>query len=179
MAVDKAIDSTEFDSKLTTVANAIREKSGKTASMSFPSGMIEAITAIETGGEYIIKHGSRTFTENTFPYTAPVVIEHGLGKAPLFFIGVSGTRAYNAGGAIAYIVATDREILPRRLYQNFYCYSSVAGTFYMQLVYDSDSYKYVTMNDTSVTIISNYPAHGFYFSGSNPAVLNWWAVGRK
>lgn len=33
MAIDKAIDSTAFDSKLTSVADAIRSKSGKTATM--------------------------------------------------------------------------------------------------------------------------------------------------
>lgn len=46
MAIDKAIDSTEFDSKLTTVADAIRTAGGTTEPMSFPSGMVEAITAI-------------------------------------------------------------------------------------------------------------------------------------
>lgn len=35
MAVDKAIDLTEFDSKLTTVADAIRTAGGTTATMSF------------------------------------------------------------------------------------------------------------------------------------------------
>lgn len=50
MAVDKAIDSTEFDSKLTTVADAIRTAGGTTEPMSFPSGMVEAITAIQAGG---------------------------------------------------------------------------------------------------------------------------------
>lgn len=33
MAIDKAIDSTAFDSKLTSVADAIRSKSGKTSTM--------------------------------------------------------------------------------------------------------------------------------------------------
>lgn len=50
MAIDKAIDSTEFDSKLTTVADAIRTAGGTTEPMSFPSGMVEAITAIQAGG---------------------------------------------------------------------------------------------------------------------------------
>lgn len=47
MAIDKAIDSTEFDSKLTTVADAIRTAGGTTEPMSFPSGMVEAISATE------------------------------------------------------------------------------------------------------------------------------------
>lgn len=50
MAVDKAIDSTEFDSKLTTVADAIRTASGTTATMSFPTGMVDAISSLSSGG---------------------------------------------------------------------------------------------------------------------------------
>lgn len=71
MAVDKAIDSTEFDSKLTTVADAIRTAGGTTETMSFPSGMVEAITAIQAGGgsswtdSYsVFATGSFTPTEN-------------------------------------------------------------------------------------------------------------------
>lgn len=50
MAVDKAIDSTEFDSKLTTVEDAIRTAGGTTATMSFPTGMVDAISSLSSGG---------------------------------------------------------------------------------------------------------------------------------
>lgn len=50
MAVDKAIDSTEFDSKLTTLADAIRTAGGTTATMSFPTGMVDAISSLSSGG---------------------------------------------------------------------------------------------------------------------------------
>lgn len=50
MAVDRAIDSTEFDSKLTTVADAIRTAGGTTEPMSFPSGMVDAISSLSSGG---------------------------------------------------------------------------------------------------------------------------------
>lgn len=50
MAVDKAIDSTEFDSKLKSVADAIRSAGGTTDVLSFPTAMVEAITAIQAGG---------------------------------------------------------------------------------------------------------------------------------
>lgn len=50
MAIDKAIDSTEFDSKLTTVADAIRTAGGTTATMSFPTGMVDAISSLSSGG---------------------------------------------------------------------------------------------------------------------------------
>ncbi len=70
MAVDRAIDSTEFDSKLTAVADAIRTAGGTTETMSFPSGMVEAITAIQAGGGielngYQVSEGSFTISSDT------------------------------------------------------------------------------------------------------------------
>jgi hypothetical protein len=70
MAVDRAIDSTEFDSKLTAVADAIRTAGGITETMSFPSGMVEAITAIQAGGGielngYQVSEGSFTISSDT------------------------------------------------------------------------------------------------------------------
>jgi len=50
MAVDKLVDSTQLDTDLTAVANAIRTKGGTSAQLVFPSGFVDAIDAIETGG---------------------------------------------------------------------------------------------------------------------------------
>lgn len=50
MSVDKLVDSTQLDSDLTSVANAIRTKGGTSASLSFPSGFVDAIDAISGGG---------------------------------------------------------------------------------------------------------------------------------
>lgn len=46
MAVDKLVDSTQLDSDLTSVANAIRAKGGTSASLAFPAEFITAINAI-------------------------------------------------------------------------------------------------------------------------------------
>ena len=50
MALDKLVDSTQLDSDLTSVANAIRTKGGTSASLAFPVGFVSAIDAIPTGG---------------------------------------------------------------------------------------------------------------------------------
>lgn len=50
MAVDKLVDSTQLDTDLTSVANAIRTKGGTSASLAFPADFILAIGAIPTGG---------------------------------------------------------------------------------------------------------------------------------
>ena len=69
MAVDRAIDSTEFDSKLTAVADAIRTAGGTTETMSFPSGMVEAITAIQAGGGSSWTDSYSVFATGTFTPT--------------------------------------------------------------------------------------------------------------
>lgn len=50
MAVDKLVDSSQLDSNLTAVANAIRNKTGQTGQLTFPTGMVNAIASIVTGG---------------------------------------------------------------------------------------------------------------------------------
>jgi len=49
MSVDKLVDSSQLDSDLTSVANAIRTKGGTSSQMSFPSGFVSAIENIHTG----------------------------------------------------------------------------------------------------------------------------------
>lgn len=60
MSIDKAVDSTQLDSDLTSVANAIRTKGGTSAQLAFPNGFVSAIGDIPTGGTLITK----TITEN-------------------------------------------------------------------------------------------------------------------
>lgn len=51
MALDKLVDSTQLDSDLTSVANAIRTKGGTSASLAFPAGFVSAIGDIPSGGD--------------------------------------------------------------------------------------------------------------------------------
>lgn len=50
MGYDKLVDSAQLDADLTSVADAIREKSGTSAALTFPAGFVSAVGAIETGG---------------------------------------------------------------------------------------------------------------------------------
>lgn len=183
MAIDKAIDSTAFDSKLKSVADAIRSAGGTTDMLAFPDAMVAAITAIQAGGEYIIEHGSRTFTEDTFPYKTPIIIEHSLGKRPLIFFGVSGTNGLFASNAISYIVAIQSSfsaIHPVRGNSNFYCVATGSGSRSMSIG-NAASRDYISMNATQVTISASSSNHGFFFYSdqNTPAVLNWWAIAKK
>lgn len=50
MALDKLVDSAQLDSDLTSVANAIRAKSGGSGSLAFPAGFVSEIGDIPSGG---------------------------------------------------------------------------------------------------------------------------------
>lgn len=66
MSVDKLVDSTQLDSDLTSVANAIRTKGGISASLAFPAGFVSAINAISGGGGGVeLKSGTLTFATRT------------------------------------------------------------------------------------------------------------------
>lgn len=49
MSVDKLVDSSQLDTDLTSVANAIRAKSGGSSQLAFPAGFVSEIQAIPTG----------------------------------------------------------------------------------------------------------------------------------
>lgn len=67
MAVDKLVDSTQLESDLTSVADAIRAKTGGTADLAFPAGFVSEIQAIPTGGEYWV-------TDNGVAYVRDMVL---------------------------------------------------------------------------------------------------------
>lgn len=50
MAVDKLVDSTQLNTDLTSVANAIRTKGGTSGQLAFPAGFVQAIGDISGGG---------------------------------------------------------------------------------------------------------------------------------
>lgn len=55
MAVDKLVDSAQLNSNLTDIADAIRAKTGKSASMEFPSEFVSEIESISGGGGILTK----------------------------------------------------------------------------------------------------------------------------
>ena len=76
MSVDKLVDSTQLDSDLTSVANAIRAKSGGSSQLAFPAGFVSEIQAIPSGG------GSTVYTSSTgLLYTPIMTFDCSLGSA--------------------------------------------------------------------------------------------------
>ena len=67
MSVDKLVDSTQLDSDLTSVANAIRAKSGGSSQLAFPAGFVSEIGNIPGGG------GQTVYTSSTGLLYTPVM----------------------------------------------------------------------------------------------------------
>ena len=65
MSVDKLVDSTQLNTDLTSVANAIRTKGGTSAQLAFPSDFVQAIADIPTGGGSSIYFSQYSLTGDT------------------------------------------------------------------------------------------------------------------
>lgn len=84
MAVDKLVDSTQLDSDLISIANAIRTKGGTSAQLEFPNGFISAVQAIPTGGS---PTGTKQITTNGT----------GIDVASYAYADVAVPNSYSAG----------------------------------------------------------------------------------
>ena len=75
MSLDKLVDSSQLDTDLTSVANAIRTKGGTSGQLAFPEGFVSAIENIPSGGASgltLLGSGTYTKTSDTASISIPV-----------------------------------------------------------------------------------------------------------
>lgn len=91
MSVDKLVNSTQLDTNLTSVANAIRTKGGTSASLTFPSDFVSAINAISGGGgstliaKSITANGTYNATDDSADGYSSVTVNVPTGSGGLTF----------------------------------------------------------------------------------------------
>lgn len=94
MAVDKLVDSTQLDADLTSVADAIRAKTGGSASLAFPADFVSEIGGISGGGGGInpLDYCTRISFEKNYPSATPnITLAMATDVSSLFaFDGISG-----------------------------------------------------------------------------------------
>ena len=93
MSLDKLVDSTQLDSDLTSVANAIRAKSGGSGQLAFPSGFVSEIGNIPSGGGQTV-YVSSTGLLYTPVMTIDVSLNSSSGNALGTVVGYYGNMPY-------------------------------------------------------------------------------------
>lgn len=69
--VIKLVNATSLDAGLTSIADAIREKGGTSADLTFPNGFVSAVEAIQTGGGENFKLLITDANGTTTPWSSP------------------------------------------------------------------------------------------------------------
>ena len=165
MSVDKLVDSTQLDSDLTSVANAIRTKGGTSASLAFPSGFVSAINAISGGGGSGAEHGTVTPTART----TTVSFDAGLSTIAGILIVPHSESPFKSGGKTCFgIIAT-----PNCIYRAVALTSNNAGSA-MLTPASSTTMDAFSLSGTTVTVYSSgnsHPNGGFF----EAITYDWWA----
>ena len=85
MAIDKAVDSSQLNADLKTIADAIRSKGGTSDALTFPDGFADAISAIQAGSggsdELFIARIQNTLEEVTLPLSVTYIGQFGFSNA--------------------------------------------------------------------------------------------------
>lgn len=143
MAVDKLVDSVQLDSDLTSIANAIRTKGGTSAQLVFPTGFVDAIDAIETGG------GDVDLFVSSGPFNGDLSFD--VTKVGLVFRGATGNYSLAFPNVTSFIGTqnfSSQGITSLRL-------PNYTGTLPSELFYKSNSIRTLFAPKSSGGTISN------------------------
>lgn len=159
MAVDKLVDSAQLDSDLTSVANAIRAKSGGSSQLAFPAGFVSEIQAIPSGGGAVI---SATGTFTMAADGTPPILTHNLGTQKIAVVIYPISKVTASGG-----------------YKNFYCeYINTAAFFEGDTwTFDWTSYNSKFSGDETVTFPNNNLRVGAIHASPWTTQSNWYDAG--
>ena len=87
MALDKVVDSAALDAEMTSVANAIRAKTGNTDTLAWPGGFLTAIAGITGGGGAGLAYDMGEFVlDADTKFLNPPSLPHNLGEVPEFIL---------------------------------------------------------------------------------------------
>lgn len=87
MALDKVVDSAALDAEMTSVANAIRAKTGNTDMLAWPNGFLAAIAGITGGGVIGLAYDMGEFVlDADVKALDPPSLPHNLGEIPEFIL---------------------------------------------------------------------------------------------
>lgn len=180
MAYDKVVDSAALDTQLTSIADAIRAKTGGSDSLVFPDGFSQAIAAIEAGGGAGFATGTLTFNESQ-ALNSELTVTHNLGFAPdhiLWFI--IETEAKSSQRFYANNFPTSFEYISKEAYLNN-CNTSAANnsaetnTLNYYIITSGSKLNIINSAGSNEETIKLFFASGYRFMMNIPAssTIRW------
>lgn len=174
MAFDKVVDSAALDAGMTSVANAIRAKTGNAAMLAWPDGFATAIAGITGGGGAGLAYDMGEFVlDADTKDLAPPSIPHNLGEVPEFilvwtddFAGLSENNPAAQQCNLGYIWLKNLCGLMQRLTA-----AATGDALTVNLILNSAEYRIAAGSPTSAVYLTKQPtAEGFglnLMAGSN------------
>lgn len=146
MALDKLVDSTQLDSDLTSVANAIRAKSGGSSQLAFPAGFVSEIGNIPSGGGGV-KTETGSFYVTISGGEASHTITHNLNTNKVFGIvweevGENDTLVQTEGYELLYLTFLSHSYA-NDLYSGSTLYNSVTTSAKKTIAYADEPNPYL------------------------------------
>lgn len=165
MALDKVVDSAVLDAGMTSVANAIRAKTGNAATLAWPDGFETAIAGITGGGGAGLAYDMGEFVlDADAKYLDPPSLPHNLGEIPEFilvwtddFAGLSAENPAAQQCNLGFIWLKNLSGLMQRLS------SSVTGdALTVNLILNNADYRIQPLSPNSAVYLTEQPtAEGF------------------
>ena len=176
MALDKVVDSAALDAEMTSVANAIRAKTGNAATLAWPDGFLTAIAEITGGGGAGLAYDMGEFVlDADTKYLNPPSIPHNLGEVPEFilvwtddFAGLSEENPAEQQCNLGYVWLKNLTGMLQRFSTSVTCdsltvnFNLMSGDYRIQPI-APNSYAYLTIQPTAEYLGLNQIAGSYYW----------------
>ena len=179
MALDKVVDSAALDAGMTSVANAIRAKTGNTDMLAWPSGFLTAIAEIAGGGGAGLAYDmGECVLDADAKYLDPPSIPHNLGEVPEFilvwtddFAGLSEENPAAQQCNLGYIWLKNLCGLMQRLTT-----AATGNALTVNLILNNAEYRIQPNSPTSAIYLTKQPT-AEYFGLNQTGGNNYWRAG--
>ena len=179
MALDKVVDSAALDAEMTSVANAVRAKTGNTDMLAWPDGFLTAIAEITGGGGAGLAYDMGEFVlDADTKVLHPPSLPHNLGEVPEFilvwtddFVGLSEENPAAQQCNLGYIWLKNLCGLMQRLTS-----AATGNALTVNLALNNADYRIQVGSPTSAVYLTEQPTAeglGLNQTGGN----NYWRAG--
>lgn len=178
MALDKVVDSAALDAEMTSVANAIRAKTGNTDTLAWPDGFATAIAGITGGGVIGLAYDMGEFVLDADVKALNPSLPHNLGEVPEFilvwtddFAGLSEANPAGQQCNLGYIWLKNLTCMSQRLTT-----AAASDSFTVNFHLLSGEYRIVLIVPNSIAYLTKQPT-AEYFGLNQLSASYYWRAG--